>query len=183
MTNIAAVLSISYKSHLSCKHIDVLQSERGSWLRTQAFPASGGVSHSHAACLHWHAGLVQCYSTLPSLFGIVCFASCLHIRTHMLLRKQAPNIKPTTGTMGPVYWQLAKLMPGCHPKQSRRVSVHTKCHWNPGPMEPEKIFFSIYVSIPFAQSSCFFFPLMYILLIISWVKLDTQFHAVKTAFV
>lgn len=95
----------------------------GSWVNTQAFPASGGVSHSHAGCLYWHTGLVQYYSTLPSLFGIVCFASCLHIWTRMLVRKQPPNIKPTTGTMGAVYWQPAKLTPGRHPKQSKRVKV------------------------------------------------------------
>lgn len=129
MTHIPVVLSISYKSHLSCKHIHVLQREREwereseSSLNMQAFPASGGVSHLHSGCLHWHTGLVQYYSTLPSLFGIVCFASCLHIWTHMLVRKQPPNIKPTTGTMGPVYWQLAKQTPGRHPGQSERVKV------------------------------------------------------------
>lgn len=53
----------------------------------------GGVSHSHAGCLHWHTGPVQYYSTLASLFGIVCFASCLHIQTHMLVCKQLVNIQ------------------------------------------------------------------------------------------
>ena len=47
-----------------------------------------GISHTHAGCLHWHMGLVQYYSTLPSLFGIVCFASCLHIQTHVLVCTQ-----------------------------------------------------------------------------------------------
>lgn len=53
----------------------------------------GGISHTHAGCLHWHMGLVQYYSTLPSLFGIVCFASCLHIQTHMLVRTQLLTIQ------------------------------------------------------------------------------------------
>lgn len=52
-----------------------------------------GISHTHAGCLHWHMGLVQYYSTLPSLFGIVCFASCLHIQTHMLVRTQLLTIQ------------------------------------------------------------------------------------------
>lgn len=52
-----------------------------------------GISHTHAGCLHWHMGLVQYYSTLPSLFGIVCFASCLHIQTHKLVRTQPLTIQ------------------------------------------------------------------------------------------
>lgn len=53
----------------------------------------GGVSRSHAGCSHWHTGPVQYYSTLASVFGIVCFASCLHIQTHMLVCKQLVNIQ------------------------------------------------------------------------------------------
>lgn len=90
--------------------------KRGSCLNTQAFSVSGGVSHSHAGCLHWHTGLVQYYATLPSLFGIVCFASCLHIWTHTLVRKQPPTIRANHrhhGTSLPVTgkadaWSLSK---------------------------------------------------------------------------
>lgn len=52
-----------------------------------------GISHTHAGCLHWHMGVVQYYSTLPSLFGIVCFASCLHIETHMLVHTHLLTIQ------------------------------------------------------------------------------------------
>lgn len=52
-----------------------------------------GISHTHAGCLHWHMGLVQYYTTLPSLFGIVCFASCLHIHTRMLVHTQLLTIQ------------------------------------------------------------------------------------------
>lgn len=67
------------------------------WLNVQGFPVSHwgnrGISHTHVGCLDWHMGLVQYYSILPSLFGIVCFASCFHIQTHMLVCTQLLTIQ------------------------------------------------------------------------------------------
>lgn len=85
------------------------------------------ISHTHAGCLHWHMGLVQYYSTLPSLFGIVCFASCLHIQTHMLVCMQLLTIQANHRHHGNSLLATGKADAWSESKTEQRGAVKGKC--------------------------------------------------------
>lgn len=129
-TRIPAVLSMSYKSHPSRKYIHVLQREKrgreGAWIVTEraGFSCVRGEFHTHAlvACTgtRGRSSITAHYRLYLALFASPRAYTYEHT---CLCANKPPNIKPTTGTMGPVYWQRARLTPGRHPRQSQRIKV------------------------------------------------------------